>query len=177
MDIPDLPTIIVNISHSFVDVIYMLKGVAYLVGVTFVYISITRFRKIAERHAQYPSQEKSFVPITYLVIGAGLIMLPESISILSTTAFGNANVLAYTKPRNPNNLFDAMAIFIKMAGFIWVIRGAVLLATATQPGVQEGSKGAAFLVGGLCALNLESSLAVINTIITKIQTMFGAHPP
>lgn len=176
MEILDLPTILVNISHSFVAVITALKGLAYLIGLSFVYIAITRFKKIAERHAQYPSQEKSFVPITYLVIGAGLILLPDSINILSTTAFGNANILAYTKPRNPNNLFDAMIIFIKLAGFIWVIRGAVLLATATQPGVQEGSKGAAFLIGGIVALNFEGSLSVINTIITKLQTLFGARP-
>ena len=173
MEIPDISTMVVNISKSFVSVIYMLKGFSYLVGLLFFYHGFSKLREIADRRAQYPSHEKAFVPLAYFFLGAALILLPETISILSTTAFGPNNVLAYTKPRNPNNLFDAIAIFIKTAGFIWVLRGVVLLAHASAPGTQQGPKGMAFLAGGIVALNFEGSLAMINSIVSKLTRIIG----
>lgn len=172
MSSPDLTTMIINISQSLVSVIYLLKGFSYLIGLFFFYQGFGKLKQIADRHANAPSHERALVPIAYFFLGAMLILLPESISILSTTAFGPNNVLAYTKPRNPNNIFDAIAIFIKTAGFIWVLRGVVLLTQASSPGTQQGSKGLAFLCGGIIALNFESTLATINSIITHLTQLF-----
>jgi hypothetical protein len=172
MSIPDLTTIIINLSNSLVSVIYLLKGLAYIIGLFFIYVAISRFKKIAERHAQYPSSERGLVPMAYLFVGAMLILMPETINVLSVTAFGEHNILAYTEPRNPNTLYDAIAILIKTAGFIWVVRGSVLIATGSQPGVQQGSKGVAFLFAGICALNIEASMSVINNILDKLFHLF-----
>lgn len=172
MNIPDLITMIINLSNSLVPVIYLIRGFAYLVGLTFVFIAIVRFKNIAERHSQYPSQERGYVPMAYLLVGIMLILIPETVTILSTTAFGEYNILAYTEPKNPNTLYDAIHILIKTAGFIWVVRGAILIATASQPGAKLGSKGVAFLFAGICALNIEATLSAINTFIDKIFHLF-----
>lgn len=172
MSIPDLTSMIINLGNSLVSVIYLLKGIAYLVGLAFIYIAISKLKKIAERHAQYPSQERGLVPVAYLVVGAMLILLPETIKVLSITTFGEGNILAYTEPSKPRTIFEAIAILIKTAGFIWVFRGAVLIASGSQPGVQQGSKGVAFLFAGICALNIEATLSVLNTIFDKIIHLF-----
>ncbi|OGV27289.1 MAG: hypothetical protein A3F18_06685 [Legionellales bacterium RIFCSPHIGHO2_12_FULL_37_14] len=169
---PDLTTMIINISQSLVSVIYLLKGFSYLVGLFFFYHGFGKLKEFADRHAQSPSSERGFVPLAYFFLGAMLILLPESVSILSTTVFGLNNVLAYTKPRNPNNLIDAIAIFVKTAGFIWVLRGIVLLAQASAPGTQQGPKGMAFLFGGIIALNFEGSISMFNTLMNYIATQF-----
>ncbi|AHE66356.1 hypothetical protein Loa_00788 [Legionella oakridgensis ATCC 33761 = DSM 21215] len=69
---------------------------------------------------------------------------------------------------NPYNIYSAMRVVIRTAGLIWFVRGCVLLVHASEPGVQHGPKGLAFLCAGVLAINFEGTVAVVNVIIEKL---------
>lgn len=163
MNIPDFITMLGNISQALFPVQYLITGGSYLLGLIFFMSALRRFKAVG----QQGSHESGFVPMMYLVFGAALFYLPSTISVLANTAFGAGNVLTYTQ-YNKASLYSVIGIFIRVAGLIWFVRGSVLLAHASEPGVQEGPKGLLFLVAGVLSLNFDSTIAMINTIVTAI---------
>lgn len=171
---PDLVSIFVNLSHSLAPIQKLLTGFGYLIGVAFILLSLQRFHKIGDSRATSGSQEKMFVPALYFIIGVALIFLPSSFDVLANTAFGSSNVLAYESDTG-NPLMDAIDFLIKTTGVLWFIRGSVLLAQASEPGVQEGPKGLAFLVAGVFAINFDNTVQSVdfamNLFFTHMDTL------
>lgn len=163
----ELTTVIGNISKSLFSVEKLITGFAYLLGLYFIVHSLTLLRRIAGKGRSGGGHEKVFVPVAYLLMGAALLYSPSMIQALANTAFGDGNVLQYSN-YNAFNLYSAMGLLIQTAGLIWFVRGCVLLAHASEPGVQEGPKGLAFLVAGVFAVNFDNSVAMLNYILSHL---------
>lgn len=173
MNIPDLVTMIQNVSRSLEAVQHFIGGLAYIIGLIFILIAFLKFKSLGEKMgASGGSGEKMFVPVAYLVVGAALLFLPSALQVMSNTAFGTTNILEYRR-YDTNTLFGALSIIVRTAGLIWFVRGCVLLAHASEPGVQHGPKGLTFLIAGILAVNFEMTVSYFNWIVDQVNLYFG----
>lgn len=170
MAAPDLISIIGNISQSLFSFEKLITGFAYLIGLFFIIHALGLLRKIGSSKGHGASNQKMFVPIAYTLMGSALIYSPSAIHALANTAFGEGNVLQYSN-YSSINIYSTMGMLIQTAGLIWFVRGCVLLAHASEPGVKEGPKGLTFLVAGIFAINFDNSVAMLNYILTHLMTM------
>lgn len=169
MNSSDLVTMLGNISQSLFPVQHFISGFAYLLGILFFITAIMKLKKIGGAGGQR-SQEKIFVPLAYFLGGAALLFLPSVVTTMSNTAFGVGNILQYTK-YNPYDIYSSMSLLIRTAGLIWFVRGCVLLVNASEPGVQHGPKGLAFLCAGVLAMNFENTAGFLNYVINRLETL------
>lgn len=168
----DIVSMLGNLSRSLFSVETLVSGFGYLIGILFMITAIGKLRKIGDARANSSSQEKMFVPIAYFIAGTALIFMPTMLQVLSSTAFGSGNVLQYVQ-YNPYSVYNSMGIVIQTAGVIWFVRGCVLLAHASEPGVQEGPKGLTFLCAGILAVNFEYTMNMLNYIMTQLLNLTG----
>jgi len=168
MNSTDLVSMIGNLSQSMFSIQHLLSGFAYLIGLIFFFVGLTKLKKIGGAGGH--SQEKIFVPLAYFLGGAALIFLPSTVHTLANTAFGAGNVLAYTK-YNQYNIYNAMKIIIETTGLIWFIRGCVLLVSSSQPGVQHGPKGLMFLCAGVLAMNFQNTTAMLTAVMGQLEAL------
>lgn len=164
MNSTDLVTMIGNLSRSLFPVQHLISGGAYLLGLIFFIIALTKLKKIGGGRQ---SNERIFVPIAYLVGAAALLYLPSAVSLMANSAFGTGNVLQYTD-YNPYNIYSSMLLVIQTAGLIWFVRGCVLLIHASEPGVQWGPKGLVFLCAGVLAMNFQNTASMLAAIINQL---------
>lgn len=169
MNIPDLVTIIGNVSQSLYPLQKLITGGAYLLGILFFLTAISKFRKIAAHGAQ-SSQEKMYTPMMYLFFGSLLIFLPTALSIMANTAFGTGNVLTYTN-YNRANIYSSMGLLIRTAGVLWFVRGCVLVAHSSEPGAKDGPKGLVFIIAGILAMNFDNTIAIVNSLLLGFMKM------
>lgn len=166
----DFTSIIINLSKSMAAVQDLVTGAGYLIGITFMFTGVSKLKKLADARTSGGSHGTMFVPVTYFVMGALLIYLPSAISVFSHTAFGTGNILQYTNPVQMK-IYPAVKTIVQTAGVIWFVRGAVLLAHASQPGVQEGPKGLVFLITGVFAINFQESQDALNSALHWLQNI------
>ncbi len=171
MNSTDLVTMLGNLSRSFPALQHLITGLGYLIGLLFFYAAFVKLKKMAGSGGH--SQERSFVPIAYFLGGAALLFLPSAYTVFSNTAFGVGNILQYTN-YNPYNVYSAMGIVIRTAGIIWFVRGCVLLVQASEPGVQHGPKGLAFLCASILAMNFDNTVAFLNYVMGRLQALASA---
>lgn len=171
MNIPDMITMIVNLSSDFLHVIPALQGFSYLIGTVFIFLSLNHLKHMLEKGAQGRNESKTAV-FTQFFVGAALLFLPYTVTVVSGSFFGAGNVIAYAPPPRSTDIVDAMYIFIQMAGFIWCIRGLVLLAHASEAGIKMARKGLAFVAGGLIGINIHTTMKWINTMIIELRSLF-----
>lgn len=170
-------TFLGNISQSLYPVQRLITGVAYLLGIIFFITAIEKFKKLAESHGRGGSHESAVSPIAYLLAGAALLYLPSTLHTVANTAFGVGNVLTYPTAQKAN-VYQTVGLFIRTAGIVWFIRGAVLMAHASQPGEQHGVKGFWFLIAGVFAINFDNTVAVLNNSLNwfiNVTMTFKAH--
>lgn len=170
MNSADLTQIIGNLSQSFLPVQTLVSGIAYMLGLVFFITAIRKLQKIGDMRSSSSSQEKMFVPVAYFVGGAVLVFLPSAITTMTNTAFGVGNILQYAA-YTPNSIYSAMEIIIRTAGIIWFVRGAILLTQASEPGVQHGPKGLAFLAAGVFAINFENTLSMLSWVVQQLTSL------
>jgi hypothetical protein len=163
----DLITILGNLGQSLGAVSHLISGLAYILGIVFLFTAIHKLKMIGDARANSPSQVKMFVPLMYIIGGAAFIFLPSAVNIVTNTAFGAGNVLQYSS-YNKVNIVNVITWFIRVAGLIWFIRGAVLLVHASEPGVQEGPKGLTFLIAGILAINFNGTVSAVNYILKQL---------
>lgn len=170
MNAPSLSEILGNISQTLGPIQGLLSTLAYIFGLLLYYAAIQKLRIIGDFHARGASHEKMFIPVTYILMGSLLFYLPTALHIFTATAFGTGSILQYGNT-NPYNIQNSISNLLQVVGFIWFIRGCILLAQASNPGVQHGPKGLAFLCAGIFAINIDKTTGAINYIIDKITSM------
>lgn len=160
----DLTGILANLAQSLLSIETLIEGAGYVLGILFVITGILKLTKSNFAH------EGAGEPIAYILGGAVLIYLPSSVYVVSNTFFGSNNILQYTNYSN-FNLYDSIGIFVKTAGLLWFVRGAVLLAHASAPGKQEGLKGLLFVIAGVLSMNFSFTVGAINSIFAYFSLM------
>ena len=170
----DLVTIIGNVSHSFFSIQYLATGLAYIIGILFFIKSLLKFHHIGNQKGG-SSQEKMFVPTAYLLAGAAMVFLPSMVGVLSNTVFGVGNILQYAT-YNPHDVYSSMGMIIRVAGLIWFIRGCVLLAHASEPGVQQGPKGMMFLIAGIFSVNFDTTVNYLSWVVSQLLSFTMNSP-
>ncbi len=162
---PDLITMLGNLSRSLIAVEYLVTGISYIVGLTLIISSIFMLKKIS--NAAGHSQEDHFKVFAVLLMGSLLLFLPTSIRVLSDTVFGSENILSYSN-YNQMNIFQSMGVLLKTVGLIWFVRGCMLVANASQPGEQHGIRGLFFIVSGILAMNFKLTMSAVLYIVNKL---------
>jgi hypothetical protein len=170
MNKPDLVLIIGNISQNLYPVRRLISGGAYILGIVFFMTAISKLHALAAKRSHGSSQEKMYAPVIYLLMGVFLIYLPSLFPIMANTLFGAGNVLTYTKP-TVVNVYTSMGVIIRTAGLLWFVRGCVLVVHSSQPGTKHGSKGLAFMVAGVLAMNFDNTISMINKLMSYITQM------
>jgi hypothetical protein len=166
MDSNDLVQIIINISQSMGSLQRLFTGMAYVVGIVFIFAGISKLHSQINAGKHSRGSEHSFPAIAYLIGGSALIFLPSTFHAVSLTVFGSDNVLQYASQK-PVDVTTAMILVIRTVGLAWFIQGCVLVVGSSEPGTQEGPKGMAFLCAGILAMNFEASAATVSAIIEK----------
>lgn len=161
-----------NLSRTLLPVQSLASGLGYLIGILLIMKAIAKLKVIGDSRAQGGSHEKIFVPIAYILAGAGLIFLPSALQVISNTAFGTGNILQYV-PNQNFNVYNSMGILIQTIGVIWFIRGCILLAHASEPGVDYGAKGLTFLIAGIFAINFQGTYAMVNYVMSGLLHITG----
>lgn len=161
--ITDLITMIGNVGRSFFSVQHVVSGLAYVLGIFFIWKAIEKFKDASKKS----SHDKLFTPTAYLLGGGALLYLPSISGVLANSVFGAGNILQYTN-FNPYNIVSSMNFIIRTAGLIWFIRGCTLLVHASEPGVQHGPKGMTFLLAGIFAMNFDNSIYYLNWVMNQI---------
>jgi uncharacterized membrane protein HdeD (DUF308 family) len=165
----DLTTMLINLSHSMQPVQSFLSGFGYVIGVLMVVNGFSKLKKRIETGKHGGHQENLTTGIAFIVGGAALIYLPSTSVVLSNTFFGSENILSYSTVGN-DMFYHAMFLLIKTMGLVWFIRGTVLLVNASKPGDKHGSKGLAFLVAGVLAMNFDNTILSLNHFL---ESFFG----
>ena len=156
----DLTSILINLSNSLLPIQSLLSGMGYLIGILMIITGLIKFKKLGETRGASSGGEGMGSPLAFIFGGGVLIFLPSSFSALSNTVFGPSTILSY--PQGSSDPFrHAMGLLIETAGLVWFVRGTVLLVNASKPGEKEGSKGLAFLVAGVFAMNFDATVSAV----------------
>lgn len=166
-----------NLSQSLPSFNRLLGGLSYLLGIVFYLNSLNKFKEIFSEGGG--GNHKVGVPAAYFLFGSALFFLPSMIQTFSNTLFGTGyNLLAYSESLHFNIIYS-VEMLIQTIGFLWFIRGCVLLAHASQPEQgQEGSKGHGpkgflFVLASLFAINVDSTMSALNHVMTQLMGYFG----
>src|SRR5688572_27945234 len=85
-------------------------------------------------------------------------------TVLSTTVLGSRNILTYASP-DPRNIYNVIGLLVRTAGLICFVLGCVLVAHASEPGCKHGVKGLLFVVAGILAVDIDNTLATVNSVV------------
>jgi len=169
----DLTTMLINLSHAMQPIQSLLSGIGYLFGLVFFVSGLIKLKKVGESRGG-GHQEGAFSSLAFIVGGSLLIYLPSSVTVMSNTFFGASNVLSYSSDIAGSPFYDAMMVIIQTAGLIWFVRGTVLIINASKPGEQNGPKGFTFLIAGILAINIQSSIEAFNYALNYLFSMVSS---
>jgi uncharacterized membrane protein HdeD (DUF308 family) len=173
----DLTAMFINLSNSLAPVQKLLSGFGYVVGFTLILSGLFELKKHTESRGGQSNHEEALTALGFILGGALLVYMTSTVTVLSNSVFGASNVLSYPVDAKPD-LYHAILILMQTTGLLWFIRGMVLLVQSTKPGHKEGGKGMTFLFAGICAINFESSMHVVDYMMQQFfvaMTYIKAH--
>ena len=172
----DITSIINHLGESIDPLTSAISALSLLLGFMMIWQSIKKLKTIADSRARYTGGGRMFIPLAYFLGGSALFFLPTMISIAKNTVFGADSPLAYgswiqqLKEEYGNSTYIVTRM-VQLAGLIWFIRGTVLLVHGSEPGVQHGSKGLAFLTAGVLAVNITYTYNVLAGILKYVTSL------
>ena len=171
----DLQDVLYNIAPSIDPTMKMVTGLSYLLAVILLWTSLKKLKDMADQRARYTGGGRMFIPVAYAMGGLALLYLPTMWSVAQNTFFGSTSPIAYAnwidelKARYGNATY-IMFRLVQLSGVVWFIRGIQLLVQASEPGVQHGPKGMAFMIAGVLAINVQQTANVIAYVLSAITT-------
>lgn len=162
---PDLNTLFVNLSQSFTGIWYLVTAVAYVLGFLFVAKGVYALKVYGEMRTMTSNAGSFKTPATFMIVGAALIYLPNTVHTFMQSTFGYASPLDLTGAGGGVNQIATQAIFgfIQLVGVIAFIRGWIHIARAGDQHSQPGSfgRGLTHIIGGLLAINIVGARNVL----------------
>lgn len=169
----DITSIINHLGGSIDPVTSAITALSFLIGFMMIWKAIKKMKTIADSRARYTGGGRVFIPVAYFLGGAALFFLPTMLSIAKNTVFGAGSPLAYgswieqLKEQYGNSSY-VVTRMVQLAGLIWFVRGIVLLVYGSEPGVQHGSKGLAFVAAGVLAVNVSYTYSALSKVVNYV---------
>lgn len=169
-----ISTIWNSFSESFPELIHLVLGLGYLMGIGMIIHALTLFYDLGGRQTAQNVPGHFYGAWSFLFSGAALLWLPSMLSAMEVTLFGNDSPLAYenadlsTELGEYLDVNDVMPNFFMLVGVIWFVRGWSLIASSGDPGVQHGKRGVIMLIASLFAINFEDTLTLVKATIQSI---------
>ncbi len=157
-----------NLAGSLIDVERMVAGAFYLAGVGLMINGIIGLKNLGHQGGG----NENFHTFLKLVVGAFFIYLPSSLKIATKTFFGSEAVLSFI-PYDPNTVYMAIKIVMQLAGLIWFGRGLMMFYESNENSRLKSYVSIAYIVAGICALNLDYTMDVINYFIDRVMNFFN----
>jgi intracellular multiplication protein IcmC len=117
--------------------------------------------------------------VTYLVIGALLVTIGGSITMILTTLFGDAGDMSNmsnfvgvnwlpivgngANTESMDNTIEALLAFVQIVGGIAFVRGWLLMKAAVEGAPAKTAQAITHIVGGAMAINIDQMLLVFDT--------------
>lgn len=122
-------------------------------GIAFIFGAMMKFKKYGEMRTMMSSQMTVYAPLSMLLAGTLLIMLPTFISTALHAFWGTDSPLSYDSGEWWGDLMEPIIVFVRIVGVGSFMRGIVLLARAGAEHNQPGTLGKALIhifAGILC---------------------------
>lgn len=165
----DFVTALISLQRELEYVWIMLAGVSRLMGIWFVSLSVYKLKAYG-RMTAFMSQNTSVLrPLAYLMIGAILWFLPDTLDLSMETLWGygwGSEVKAYATIQGGDAWEEAITpivVLLRVVGLGAFLRGWTLLARSTNEGAQPGQfgKGATHIIGGVLAMNAVGTVEIL----------------
>lgn len=167
-----------NIAKSLGPVQELIKTVAGVLGLGFLFKAIYSLKIYGESRTMTSGTANAKEPILYILVAAALLYLPTTVEVLLMSTFGESNPLAFQPISSVNDSINntfgmgsiigrPLTLIIQVVGMIAFIRGWVLIARSASQGQQPGGtgKGLMHVFGGILAINIVKTIEVINNTL------------
>lgn len=167
--IPDLATMVKNLSANMGQLMQFVTALAYVMGMYFIIEGILKLKKFGESRTMMSEQGSLRVPMIYFFVGGFLLYLPSAVQVGLTTFWEDPTPYAYVSDSQDPwvQLIQAVFVIIQLIGTIAFIRGLVILSHVGGHGGQQGQfgKALAHIIGGILLINIYQFIqAVANTL-------------
>lgn len=161
--VPNVQTMIINLSHSIPSLMRLVTAVSYVLGFVFIVRGILELRQLGEQRTMMSHEHHLLKPIIILVVGTFLLYLPSAVHVGLSTFWTDPTPYAYVQSSDMwSDLTNAIFMIIQLIGTISFIRGLILFTHVSGHG-QPGTIGRAFtfVISGIFCINLYQFLQVI----------------
>lgn len=164
-DIPDLATMINNISKTVPNFMALVTAIAYVLGFVFSIKGVVELKHFGESRTMMSKEHGIGTPLIYLAVGAALFYLPTTIEVGISTFWESTSPFSYVAdPKDEwSSLIQSAFLLIQLIGVVSFIRGLVILSHTGGGGGQQGSFGRALthIIAGIFLINMYAFLQVV----------------
>ena len=157
-----------NLGEQTDALILLVTGVGYFLGIFLVMAGLYKLRQMGDHRSMMHQPVDPKGPLAYLVVGVGLVFLPQLFEAMTLTAWMEAgNVLKYANVNPVGSEFDEMILVLekimKVVGVIAFIRGWMMLIKVGEGHAQPGQASKAFthIIGGVLCYHIYATFRVV----------------
>lgn len=164
-------TVLTNLANNMASVQRLVSGTAYVLGLLFAFKALYSLKTYGESKSMMSSSSNIKEPIIYLFVSSVFLFLPTAMKVMLQSTFGESTVTSYASLEAPHFKLGAigqpLSLIIQTIGYIAFIRGWLLVARGAGHGQQPGSIGKGFMhvFGGVLAINIVSTLQIVNNTL------------
>lgn len=172
----DIDSMLVTLGQSIPALSSMTVAFAYVVGIGFCIRALMQLHSLGDKKSSSSVRGGFLAPVAYLCMGSALLWLPTSFGVVEKTLFGVDSPLAYapTISEAMQQLYATPSYVVvkilQLSGVVWFVRGCILVAHSSDPGVQHGERGLYFIIGGALASNYSGTISLIKTTMNLFVT-------
>ncbi len=125
----DAITMLVNLSKTYPDLISMITGACFIIGMVLALRGVYYLRAYGELRTMTQSQTTMRTPITLFIVAAVFMYLPNAFQTLITTSFGYDSPMAYDQASSSIDpvILKALVGLVQLIGLIAFVRGWLVL--------------------------------------------------
>lgn len=168
-DIPDISTMLANLSTSVPQFMQLVTASAYVMGMFFIYKGIIGLKQFGEQRSMMASSHELKGPLIMMGVGTCLLYLPSSVQAGMNTFWTDPNPYGYVSdtPDQWQTIWQDAIMVIQLIGTIAFIRGLLTLNQLSGGQGQPGTlgKGLTYIIAGVMCINLNDFLSAINNTL------------
>lgn len=165
----DWITMLENIANSLVQVLDLVLGACYLMGLGLMISGIMELKILGMGKSMHATQKHG--GFFKLISGVLLLFLPSTLQVMTASFFGVGQILSYN-PNPSQNLYSAIKILMQVAGIIWFARGSMMLLEVSEPGKYKSYISMMYIFAGVCAINLDYFIASLTYSLNRLIAIF-----